>query len=133
MAGSAIDPLLLGLRKRLKLGHSRRLYPRFEQADPVVSTVRRFTERTGVIHAPIRFRPMPAARRSKARRSTAARPQVDPVWEIALDEIEIQIKTLPPKFRKGSASWLRSARKTIRDAEKALGGSRTVTRTTTVR
>jgi hypothetical protein len=47
------------------------------------------------------------------------------VWEIALDEIEIQIKSLPPKLRKGSASWLRSARKTIRGAEKALGGGRT--------
>ncbi len=67
---------------------------------------------------------MPAARRSKARRPTAARrPPVDPVWEIALDQIEMEIKTLPPKLRQGSASWLRSARKTIRDAEKALGGT----------
>jgi hypothetical protein len=73
---------------------------------------------------------MPAARRSTARRSTAVRPRVDPVWEVALDEIEIQIKTLPPKLRKGSASWLRSARKTIREAEKALGGSPPVRRTT---
>jgi hypothetical protein len=72
---------------------------------------------------------MPSARRSTARRSTAARPPVDPVWEIALDEIELQIKTLPPKLRAGSASWLRSARKTIRDAEKALGGTGTHTTT----
>jgi hypothetical protein len=69
---------------------------------------------------------MPATRRSTARRSTA-RPPVDPVWEIALDEIEVQIKTLPPKLRSGSASWLRSARRTIRDAEKALGGGRATT------
>jgi hypothetical protein len=69
---------------------------------------------------------MPAARRSTARRPTPA-PPVDPVWEIALDEIEIQIKSLPPKLRKGSVSWLRSARKTIRDAEKALGAGRTTT------
>ena len=71
---------------------------------------------------------MPAARRSKARRPTAARPRVDPVWEIALDQIEMQIKTLPPKLRQGSASWLRSARKTIRDAEKAMGGNVTPSR-----
>jgi hypothetical protein len=76
---------------------------------------------------------MPAARRSTARRSTAARPRVDPVWAIALDEIEIQIKSLPPKLRRGSASWLRSARKTIRDAEQAMGGSPTAPRTTTAR
>jgi hypothetical protein len=76
---------------------------------------------------------MPAARRSTARRSAAARPPVDPVWEIALDEIELQIKTLPPKLRAGSASWLRSARKTIRNAEQVLGGTRTGTRTATRR
>jgi hypothetical protein len=74
---------------------------------------------------------MPATRRSTARRTTPARPPVDPVWAMALDEIELQIKTLPPKLRVGSASWLRSARKTIRDAEEALGG--TGTRATTRR
>jgi hypothetical protein len=79
------------------------------------------------------MRPMPAARRGTTRRTTAARTPVDPVWEIALDEIEIQIKSLPPKLRKGSAGWLRDARKTIRNAEKALGGSRTATRVTTRR
>ena len=78
--------------------------------------------------AVIRSCAMPAARRSTARRPAAARPAVDPVWEIALAEIEIQIKTLPPKLRRGSASWLRSARKTIRDAEKALGGTATPSR-----
>jgi hypothetical protein len=76
---------------------------------------------------------MPAARRSTARRTSPARPKADPVWEIALDEIELQIKTLPPKLRAGSASWLRSARKTIRDAEKALGGTTTGARATTRR
>ena len=76
---------------------------------------------------------MPATRRSTTRRTTPARPKVDPVWQIALDEIELQIKTLPPKLRAGSASWLRSARKTIRESEQAMGGATTGARATTRR
>ena len=46
-----------------------------------------------------------------------------------LDTIEKQIKKLPANLRRGSASWLKTARKLAKDAEKAVsGGGRSAAR-----
>ena len=55
-------------------------------------------------------------------------PTVDPVWEIALDQIEMQIKMLPPSSAREVPLWSRSVRNTIRDAEKAMEGNVTLGR-----
>ena len=58
------------------------------------------------------------ARKTTARRSTSSSNS----HGTTLDAIEKQIKKLPANLRRGSASWLKSARKLAKDAEKAVSG-----------
>jgi hypothetical protein len=58
-----------------------------------------------------------ATRKTAARRTTARRSTSRNVQGSTLDNIEKQIKKLPANLRRGSASWLRSARKIAKDKE----------------